>query len=509
MTVGIVIYCDAGARPTNPGYVGWGLHGYKYNLEESKKGTGLPDQVLTNKGYFLKSAFADAMANKITEEVLAAFTHEELQKITIAEPEIYPVTPIHYIDGYGNLSYTSTNNVGELTAAITALNWCKEHPEITHISIFADSEYVVKGTNEYLEKWKNNNWLKQDRTLIANDNLWKEHSALLEYYKEKGVKVTIDWVRAHNGEHGNEIADRYSTVAALKAMGGQYLNCVEVTQPEGYWKYIVDRHPFISHKAMIFNALTEYQVPGHYYLSDNVREIENVGKKSTDGAYAFIALTDPDDILELVRAHQSKLANGCDALIIARLDYLFNPTHHKEIGEFKTYAMYQKDLTRLDLYGLNREPITRELRPAKLSIRAVEALSDLSMRLDQYLQNDDRYICTDITDQFFEIKEVKKKKDVVEQFVLRPEITVGAASVKVNVNYNVKNELKDKKISLTLGVDLPSRNSIKQMEDLKPKIHLITWKESDQSFRYATVIFTDKDKGIWAGVYSNLIVIQD
>lgn len=487
MTTGIVIYCDAGARP-NPGHVGWGLHGYKYLLEEPKKGSGLPDQILTNEGYVTKSSF-----------------EEEKRK----DPSIQVVTPIVYIDGYGSLNYTTTNNVGELTAAIEVLRWCREQPDLNRITILADSKYVVEGSNEHMAKWKAAGWIRQDRIPVANVELWKELDALLNHYRAVNIPVIINWVKAHNGLHGNELADHYATVAVMRAMSRNHLTCIDISEPEGYWKYNVDRHPFISHKGLLFNTLTDYQIPGQYYLSDNIREVDLLGKKTTDGAFAFVAISDPDPMLEMVRGHQSRLANDSDNLIIARLDFLYNPNNHKELMEFQSYAMYQKEPLRLDLYGLNKEPITRELRPAKLAIRAVESLSDLSERLDQFLLNDSKYTCTDITDIFFTVEETVKKKETVQQYKLRPEIAVGLTSVKVNAKYNVSGEVKEKPITLTLGVDLPGRNSIKHMEDIKPKIQLITWKESDKSFRYATVISTDKDRGIWAGVYSNLVIIKD
>lgn len=513
MTTGIVIYCDAGARGepgsknNNPGHVGWGLHGYKYLLEEPKKGSGLPDQILTNRGYMLKSAFAAEKGKlpfEIKAEIKASFPEADL-----TNPSLQQITPLHYIDGYGSLTYITTNNVGELIAAIETLRWCKDHPEITQINILADSKYVVEGSNKYLETWKKNGWLRQDRMPIANQEIWKELDTLLQYYRDKNLPVIIDWVKAHNGEHGNEMADKHATIAVLKAIRKEHISCIEVTEPEGYWKCNVIRHPFITHKGMLFNTLRDYQIPGQYYLSDNTREVELLGKKSTDGAFAFVAINSADPMLEMVREHHTALANGSDTLIMARLDYLYNPTNYRDIDEFQTYAMFQKDPFQLDMYGLKNEPITRELRPAKLAIRAVEALTDLAERLDQYLQNDPRYVYTDITDIFFEKETVTKKKEVIEQFKLRPEIIVGLASVKTNAKYNINGTEKTKPLSLTLGVDLPGRNSIKHMEELKPKIHLITWKESDKSFRYATVITTDADKGIWAGVYSNLVVIND
>ncbi len=183
---------------------GWGLHGYKYSLEEPKKGAGLADQILTNEGYMLKSTFISEKENNSEQT-------KELQQ----------VTPIVYIDGYGSLPYITTNNVGELSAVIEALQWCKDQPDISKINILADSKYVVEGSNKYLDIWKQNNWLRQDRQPVANQDLWKKIDNLLEEYRAKNIPVVLDWVKAHNGEHGNEIADKYATIGILKAMRGK------------------------------------------------------------------------------------------------------------------------------------------------------------------------------------------------------------------------------------------------------------------------------------------------
>ena len=37
---GIVLYCDGSTKPKNPGHNGYGIHGFAFNNNTPKKGTG-------------------------------------------------------------------------------------------------------------------------------------------------------------------------------------------------------------------------------------------------------------------------------------------------------------------------------------------------------------------------------------------------------------------------------------------------------------------------------------
>ena len=52
---GAVFYTDGGCGPTNPGFMGYGIHGYIYKFDKPKKGAGLVSHVLTSVGYVSKS----------------------------------------------------------------------------------------------------------------------------------------------------------------------------------------------------------------------------------------------------------------------------------------------------------------------------------------------------------------------------------------------------------------------------------------------------------------------
>jgi hypothetical protein len=58
-----------------------------------------------------------------------------------------------------------------------------------------------------------------------------------------------------------------------------------------------------------------------------------------------------------------------------------------------------------------------------------------------------------------------------------------------------------------MGIDLLDRNSLRKLEELNPKVTVVTWKTGDNVFQYATVIEAGDDIGIWASVNSNIRVV--
>lgn len=97
----------------------------------------------------------------------------------------------------------TTNNRMELKAVIEALKALKEPCDI---ELFADSQYVLKGINEWLENWVSKNFKN-----VKNIDLWQEFLLL-----SKNHKININWVKGHSGHKENEICDKIAKNEALK-----------------------------------------------------------------------------------------------------------------------------------------------------------------------------------------------------------------------------------------------------------------------------------------------------
>ena len=97
----------------------------------------------------------------------------------------------------------TTNNRMELTGLIEAY---RSLPVDAEITIYTDSNLCVQTINQWAAGWARNGW-KRKTGPIANVELVKELYAL----HREHPKVTLAWIKAHNGWLWNEYADALST----------------------------------------------------------------------------------------------------------------------------------------------------------------------------------------------------------------------------------------------------------------------------------------------------------
>lgn len=106
----------------------------------------------------------------------------------------------------------TTNNRMELQAPIEALKFLlsRERREY-RVSVYTDSQYVQKGITQWVRGWKLRGWRKGSGA-VKNADLWKELDALVQ-----GLDIDWFWVRGHNGDKYNEIADELANKGAVDA----------------------------------------------------------------------------------------------------------------------------------------------------------------------------------------------------------------------------------------------------------------------------------------------------
>lgn len=104
----------------------------------------------------------------------------------------------------------ATNNRAELTAILKALEIYSERPLIIH----SDSRYSIQTLTEWLPNWKRRygsdptQWRTASGDLVSNTDLLIKIAPLL-----KNVKLIH--VRAHQGNHFNEMADRWANAGRM------------------------------------------------------------------------------------------------------------------------------------------------------------------------------------------------------------------------------------------------------------------------------------------------------
>ena len=94
----------------------------------------------------------------------------------------------------------TTNNRMELKAAIEAL---KRIHSSSPVTVYSDSQYVVKGITEWIP-----NWIAKCK-IEKNGDLWMELYKIVMTFQD----IQFMHVKGHNGNIYNEEADRLATMA--------------------------------------------------------------------------------------------------------------------------------------------------------------------------------------------------------------------------------------------------------------------------------------------------------
>ena len=94
----------------------------------------------------------------------------------------------------------TTNNRMELMAAIAGLI-ALTRP--CSVKLVTDSQFVMKGIQEWLPNWKKRGWKTASKEPVKNADLWQKLDEEVNRHQ-----VSWQWVRGHTGHPGNERADQ-------------------------------------------------------------------------------------------------------------------------------------------------------------------------------------------------------------------------------------------------------------------------------------------------------------
>ncbi len=105
----------------------------------------------------------------------------------------------------------TTNNRMEMRAAIEAIGVLRDRCEV---DLHTDSQYLRNGMEQWLSKWKRNQWRTADRKPVKNVDLWQQLDAAAQEHV-----VRWHWVRGHDGDPENERCDVLANEAIRNGHG--------------------------------------------------------------------------------------------------------------------------------------------------------------------------------------------------------------------------------------------------------------------------------------------------
>lgn len=481
---GAVLYTDGGVRPTNPGYGGYGIHGYIYHneVELDKTPTGLSTHLITDDGYKLKTEIGNSKV----------------------------VKPITYVNCVGYSGKPITNNVAELKALSYAIDLANDL-NIKNLTILSDSKYVIDGTNIYLDKWKNNNFYKLDGKEVSNKDIWKEVDNNLTSLKNKNINYKLEWVEGHSNNLGNDISDNLATIGILHSKtnipNDKYTVINNFVPSIKYWNLNYEKHPFLNIEKAYINTKKELNIPGQYYLgrpgnkdTEIEKELSMEGKKNTDSLICYVELKTPDPVLELVIKKQTDYYNNYSIICHVILYNLYKENIVKNILSYGNVCLSRIDESKLDLYYLEskKDPITRGLEPPRIASRTMLSISTLKGILHAWRNKDKNITETNITDFIYCLDEKNNLK-------LKDNITSETKDLNVNIYYDTDKVLN---LNLYFKFDIPNKNIFKKIEKENPKVYVLTTTDNKKIVSYSVVIEADSGIGIWGTFCSNRIFIK-
>lgn len=478
-----VFYPDGGCDSQT--VAGWGVHGYFFNNDKAKQGTGNSKALVTAGGY-------------------------EMGKSGIPD-----ITITNYVDAFGSLTDNATNNSAEAEALYNALKITQQY-DIKHTTLICDSQYALNGFSKWMHDWQKLGWRKKDGSPVANSEVWQKTFDLTAELVKDGVNFVTKWVKGHSGNVGNERADTLATAGKMSARNRVPMEVVKISEPKGYWTPKNDKNRMFSHPNWYFAAYDREEGKGpdgrHPYYIGTVRQndsggkdLELVGKPISDASFAILYLKEREPTLDIIHDGVELLNIGKPmGVMIAHLDTILKPAVVEELQSYG-HNLLLRDRRRRRLVTKDKKSVLTEIDPPGLSFRLVSVLGEVEDIFKSYLSGKQSHIrTTDLTDVIYENSEGKKKTTVK----LKGAITGSTKTLQVDGNYrSMDGGEKSIPFILTLGQDLPDRNTLSSLAVEGVKVTLLTWLESGQAARFATVIEANGDMGIWVGPYSNLRIL--
>jgi len=103
----------------------------------------------------------------------------------------------------------TTNNRMELTAVIEGLGSLTRP---STVDLYSDSQYVLKGLDEWIAGWKKKGWRTASKAPVKNVDLWQRLDELKSVHE-----IRFHWVRGHDGHPENERVDQLAVEARDRA----------------------------------------------------------------------------------------------------------------------------------------------------------------------------------------------------------------------------------------------------------------------------------------------------
>lgn len=491
-----IFYTDGGSITDGSTFGGWGVHGYLYIDLPTTSSSGVKKGSPTNNGYVTgKLAEGDTKVNVL-----------------------------YFMDYYGSSATHTTNIRAELLAMIKCLTFIRDS-DIKKAKIFVDLRYILEmlgGKDEYIA----NNYKNAKGKELANK---AELIQLYDLHSQVSAKceLELDWVEGHSGNIGNEKADTNATRGLYIARNS--LNNVNITlehhlpysdgtnteyfvikDAKEYWESDTTAARLLSESSLFFTTNGISNVDNNVYFQatfgkkmaskDKDERRSMRGKPFSDACISVVKLHKPDPVvnrlMDIITTHMPETGvYECDLQFQTR-DVVYSDLYHGGLAS----VYVDKNTNRVRMKdGIELAAI---LNPVGQSFRMINDFNEVYSFLSAF-ERDNGQLGVQYFDITHLLYSIEDKKGVPNYKMIEYPDNYLKVPILLTFDYDIAN-CKNTEITLTLGIDLPTRVTLGRIKTDKPKITMFVWDIDVRTCRYGTIIETEEGIGIWMGIYSNI-----
>ena len=482
--VHLVLYTDGGCDNGGDKIGGWGVHGYWYTKKPTTSNSGCKGFTPTYTGYTKgKIGKSESKANVLT-----------------------------YVDFFSGLTSPTTSNIAELIALLNAFELATVYP-IHSLTIQSDSEYTIKGLNQYMKGWLARNWVNSTGKPVANKEQWLMLNAAHDKVKEhlpKASSLKILKVKGHSGDKGNDIADELASSGAWAIRNRPDIDSgnIIIKNVDDYWGDTTF-NPLFTENRLFFNPQLLTETDNLYYQSNlpyagsEAKKEQVICKRVTDLLLSVVKLNEPEPVIEGLQNYVVN-ARNYTGVFKTRLDTMKNVENYQHLEKYPDgrYLIFNDDLNTISLP--NKANIFNVVNQARLSFKIFsefDYIKEVLMAIEGKVGGYD-LLPIDITDYMYDKVPKGKNKDVLVN-KMKPELD-NSITVPVTIPGYPTHPLV-----LTFGVDIPSKLGFNKFKTLDPEITLYLNLSGGAYFNYFVHIKTDDGVGLWCAPYSNEILLPN
>lgn len=370
-------------------------------------------------------------------------------------------------------SKTCTNNELELAAVLTAMNKSYEMGDMEKITIYTDSNYIVKSFNEDLDNWSANGWRRRDGRPIAHLNEWQTLRNYKHHFLSAGVEVRFVWVKGHGDDYGNIMADLLANVGSNASRTQVEMNhypfvqdVLDKTSTYAEYKESYENKDIIYYFKDLFFSSQNNDDKNYCFLSSSEEDRER-GRRSNTSIFAANFGYAPDlvrKIKEFYRAIPRNFTATCCAKLskledrdllrltdFVRFDFMMRPSKGARSNQYT-------------LVGTEGVFLEENI----LEFPFIMSITKLTIAMEKMATLEEKAVLVyDITDRFVkEGKLVITNKDKFSDF---SDLALGKIVFA-------------QKLLAAVGYDFPSYLALKKIEGEIRKVEAILQKSPESNF---------------------------